>query len=149
MNGGHTTTSTSLVVLVVEPVRQLLHDLDRVEVVVVHLPVARDDRLALAAITVHSPIPGSPRSACKPGEVAVLDELERRAATGADVVDAIGEADLADRGRAVAAADDGETATVGDRLGDAYACPAANGASSNTPIGPFHNTVRGAAISSA
>ena len=35
-----------LVVLGLEPVRELLHHLDRHEVVVVHLPVRRDDRLA-------------------------------------------------------------------------------------------------------
>ena len=37
-----------LVVGVVEPVRELLHHLDRLQVVVVHLPVARHQRLAIA-----------------------------------------------------------------------------------------------------
>ena len=40
-----------LVVGLVEAVRELLHALDRDEVVVVHLPVARDDRLALRSCT--------------------------------------------------------------------------------------------------
>ena len=37
------------------------------------------------------------------GEIALLDELERRAAAGAHVVDAVGEPELADRRGAVAA----------------------------------------------
>src|SRR4051794_36955926 len=54
------------------------------------------------------------------GEVALLDELERRAAAGAHVVDGAVEPELADRGGAVAAPDDREAGAVGhgrrDRL---------------------------------
>ena len=57
-----------------------------------HLPVAGDDRLAVvgAAISLGSFV----AERVEAGEVALLDELERRAATGADVVDPVGEAEL-------------------------------------------------------
>src|SRR6478609_4783161 len=49
------------------------------------------------------------------GEVALLDELERRAAAGAHVVDGAVEPELADRRGAVAAPDDREAGAFGDR----------------------------------
>ena len=55
-------------------------------------------------------------------------------------VTAVGEPELGQRRRRVAAADDGRRRARGDRLGD-RARPAANGSSSNAPIGPFQNTV--------
>ena len=48
----------------------------------------------------------------------MLDELERRATAGADVVHPVGEPELTERRGAVPAADDGEAPTVGDGLGD-------------------------------
>src|SRR5688572_5378976 len=51
------------------------------------------------------------------GQVALLDELERRAPAGRHVVDFVDEAEAGQRGRTVAAADDGEAATIGDGLG--------------------------------
>src|SRR5436309_1463156 len=54
-------------------------------------------------------------------EVAVLQELQRRAAAGGDVADLVGEAELLDGGGGVAAADDRGGAVaggVGDGLGD-------------------------------
>ena len=50
------------------------------------------------------------------------------------------------RRRRVAAADDGDPRRVGDRLRRPSACPAANGASSKAPIGPFQKTVPARAI---
>src|SRR5688500_12711349 len=52
------------------------------------------------------------------GQVALFEELERRATAGRDVVDVLVETELRDRSRAVAAADNSERAAVGDRLGD-------------------------------
>src|SRR3954467_4326491 len=49
------------------------------------------------------------------GQVPLLDELERRTAAGAHVVDLVGQTELANGGRAVAAADDREAGAVGDR----------------------------------
>src|SRR5438045_7140591 len=51
------------------------------------------------------------------GQVALLDVLERRAPTGGHVVDVVVEAEAVQRGRAVAAADDGERLAAGDGLG--------------------------------
>src|ERR1700730_5820391 len=69
--------------------------------------------------SVSSPSEGSLRSKCfQAGQVAPLDELERRAAAGAHVVDAVGEAELADGGGAVAAPDHRERGRSCDRLRD-------------------------------
>src|SRR5687768_11084766 len=51
------------------------------------------------------------------GEVALLEELERRATAGGHVVDLVVEAELGERRGAVAPADDGEAPAVGHRLG--------------------------------
>ena len=53
----------------------------------------------------------------QPGEVAELEQFERRAAAGGHVVDVVGEPELGERRRRVAAADDGERLGVGDGLG--------------------------------
>ena len=89
------------------------------------------------------------RSACEAGEVALLDELERRAAAGAHVVDPVGEAELADRRGAVAATDDRERRGTPATASATARVPAANGASSNMPIGPFQSTVAASATTSA
>ena len=68
---------------------QLLHQLQRLEVVVVHLPVAADQRLPRLA---HSD--GLPAQRPQAGEVALLEELEAGTTTGADVVDSVGQAEL-------------------------------------------------------
>ena len=69
------------------------------------------------------------------------EELERRAAAGRDVRDAVGDAGLLDRRDRVAAADDRRALHRGHRLRDRRSCPAANASISNTPIGPFQTTV--------
>ena len=51
-------------------------------------------------------------------ESLALDQLQRRAAAGGHVRDAVGEPELGHRGRGVAAADDGHGIRIGDRLGD-------------------------------
>ena len=53
----------------------------------------------------------------QPGQVALLDELERRTATGGHVVDAFVEAELGQGRRAVAPAHDGEAGRGRHRLG--------------------------------
>ena len=53
----------------------------------VHLPVARDQRRARGAV-IRRP-PPAPSSACTPGRVLALDQLERRAAAGGEVVDRV------------------------------------------------------------
>jgi hypothetical protein len=50
-------------------------------------------------------------------EDLALEHLERGAAAGGDVVDAVGEAGLVDRRDAVAAADQGVAGALGDRAG--------------------------------
>src|SRR3954453_20914471 len=50
-------------------------------------------------------------------QVTQFEQLERRAAAGAHVVDAIGEPELPHCGRAVAAAHDGEAVRLGDGFG--------------------------------
>ena len=52
------------------------------------------------------------------GQVAALDEFERRAAAGREEVDPVGQAEVLERAGAVATADDGEPGAVGDGLGD-------------------------------
>src|SRR5438270_7314034 len=52
----------------------------------------------------------------EPREVALLDQLERRSATGRHVVDAVVEPELVDRGDDVAAAHHGEARRLGDGL---------------------------------
>ena len=76
-------------------------------------------------------------------------QLERRAAAGRHMVYAIGEAEVAHRRRRCRR----RRSTVKPRQ-SATACatvrvPAANGSSSNTPIGPFHSTVAAPAMTSA
>src|SRR5438093_897749 len=54
----------------------------------------------------------------EPGEVALLDELQRGAAAGGHVVDLVVEAELLEGAGAVAPAHDGEPLAVGHGLGD-------------------------------
>ncbi len=82
------------------------------------------------------------------GEVALFQQLQRRPATGGEVVDLVGQAEGRHGGRAVAPADHGEgrasaTASATARV------PAAKRSSSNSPMGPFHNTVRASWTTSA
>ena len=87
-------------------VRQLLHDLDRLEVVVVHLPVAADQRLAV--VLSHRAFDALSQG-CEAGQVAQLEQLERRAAAGATRGRLrSARPNCATRRGAVAAADDGE-----------------------------------------
>ena len=93
-----------LVVRGVERVAQLLHHLDGLQVVVVHLPVAAHQRLAAGSAGAL----GAPLSAARPGR----SPCSRYSSDAPPPVDtwstAAGEAELGQRGRAVAAADDGE-----------------------------------------
>ena len=133
---------------------ELLHEVGGLEVVEVHLPVARHERDALACLGSH----GCRVVQClvedgEAGQLLALEVLQAGAATGGDVAElVVGEAELAHgRGR-VAAADDGQRTLRGDldeRLRRAAAVPAAYGAISNAPIGPFQNTVRQSASFSA
>ena len=69
----------------------------------VHLPVARDQRGARA----HGATSARLRAPARPGSVLALDQLERRAAAGGEVVDRVLAArSCAQRRRRVAAADD-------------------------------------------
>ena len=68
------------------------------------------------------------------------EELERGAAAGRDVRDAIGDAGLVDGRHRIAAADDRRALDVRHRLRDAERA-GANASISKTPIGPFHTTV--------
>ena len=76
---------------------------------VVHLPVARHHRLAVA----HRSRPF--RSACRPGRSPCSMNSSDAPPPVRHVVDAVGEPELAHRRRAVAAADDREAAAVGAR----------------------------------
>ena len=64
------------------------------------------------------------------GQVAVLDQLQRRAAAGRDEIDPAGQTELVERGGAVAAADDGEAAASATASATVRV-PAANRSSSN------------------
>ena len=80
-------------------------------------------------------------------QVALLDQLQRSTAAGRNVVHSVGKPELAGRRRTVASTHHREATAVGHGLGDGTG-PAANRGSSNTPMGPFHNTVRASAITS-
>ena len=56
-----------VVVLLLEPVRELLHDLDRFEMRVVHLPVAGHERLAVCHVKISLSQARDARSAWSPG----------------------------------------------------------------------------------
>ena len=90
------------------------------------------------AITRRPPRLRAPR---RPGSVAPLDQLERRAAAGREVVDRVLQAELRERRRRVAAADDRHARRAPRPPRRRARVPAANGSSSKAPIGPFQNTV--------
>jgi hypothetical protein len=81
------------------------------------------------------------------GQRLALDELQRRAAARREVVDAVREAELRERRGRVAAAHDRRARRAAIASATARV-PAANGSSSNAPIGPFQNTVPASAITS-
>ena len=124
---------------------QLLHGLDRLEVVEVHLPVAGDERRRI------TPRPGrafgAARSAASPAgrrARAARGSRHRRWTRGRRRRRA--------RTRASAAAESPPPTTV-NAFVSAIACatvrvPAAKRSSSNIPIGPFQNTVRASMITS-
>ena len=112
VNGGSTATSHAVEVGVVEREGELLHERDRLEVVEVHLPVARHERETASAMDQSS------RTAI-PGRRLPSRNSRRRTSTGGDVREAgLVDAEQADGGGGVAAADDGEPVDAGDRLGD-------------------------------
>ena len=88
------------------------------------------ERGRLGARAVHLPVAGEQRD-CGPwrrqpsrtfdaGQLASLEELERRAAAGRDVGDGVGLPGARERGDRVAAADDRDAATGRQRLGDRH-----------------------------
>ena len=83
-----------------------------------------------------------------PGEILALEVLQRRATAGRDVTElVVGEAELPHGGRRVTATDDSQRAGargVDEAWATAFV-PAANGAISKAPIGPFQKTVRASA----
>src|SRR5262245_20998035 len=137
-----------LVVVGVEPVRQLLHDLDRDQVVVVHLPVRRDDRLAARVSHEVAPLPWLPeRSASRPGRSPC--SMNSREAPPPVLTWSTSSANPICR---IAAALSPPPTTVKPAQ-DATASatvrvPPAKGATSKTPIGPFQRSVPVRSISS-
>ena len=98
-----------------------------------------------------SPRPAACRSAVierlHAGQRLALEQLERRAAAGREVRDRVGQPEAlaaprrSRRRRPPSCRRSAASASATARV------PAANGSSSNAPIGPFQNTVRAAAIS--
>ena len=121
---------------------QLLDERDRLQVVEVHLPVAGDQRGATARSAASCSLPSEDLQS---GKLLALEELEAGAAARRDVTEGVVvEPELADRRGGVSAADDRRPSTSVSACATALV-PAANGASSNTPMGPFQNTVFGCA----
>ena len=75
------------------------------------------------------------------GQGLALEELERGAAAGADVAHLLGEAELLDGGHRVAAAPTDRGPVLPARNRAIAFVPSAICGISNTPIGPFQNTV--------
>src|SRR4029453_7947228 len=124
-----------LVVGVGEPVRQLLDDLDRVQVRVVHLPVAGHDRPPLV-VRHHLSIFLDSRSARRPGRSPC--SMNSRDAPPPVLTWSI--RSLSPKRRTAAALSPPPTTVKPGQRATASATarvPAANGATSNTPIGPF------------
>src|SRR5262245_3193152 len=134
-----------LVVTVLEPVRELLDDLDRVQMRVVHLPVAGHDRPPLVAR--HQLLFPS-RSARSPGRSRC--SMNSRDAPPPVLTWSMRSASPK---RRTAAALSPPPTTVNPRhAATAFATarvPAANGATSNTPMGPFHSSIAAPPMSSA
>src|SRR4029453_15411056 len=127
-----------LVVGVGEPVRQLLDDLDRVQVRVVHLPVAGHDRPPLV-VRHHLSIFLDSRSARRPGRSRC--SMNSRDAPPPVLTWSM-RSPSPKRRTAAALAPPPPPEKPGPRApGPAPArAPAANGATSNTPIGPFQRS---------
>src|SRR5436190_15113885 len=135
-----------LVVGGVEAVRQLLHHLNRDEMVVVHLPVAGDDRPAACRIG-HQPR-GPFRNASRPGRSP--SSMYSSAAPPPVLMWSM--RSVMPRCRIAAALSPPPTTVKPRQSATASAMaavPAANGATSNMPIGPFHSTDAAPAMRSA
>ena len=114
---------------VVQQVAELLHGLDRLQVRLVHLPVRRDDRPSVGRLS---------RGLLQDrdaGERASLEELERGAAAGGQVVERRLQAGLADGGERVAAADDRERVGVRRTRAPPRACPPRTARARTRPSG--------------
>src|SRR5262249_41495722 len=125
-----------LVITVLEPVRELLDDLDRVQMRVVHLPVAGHDRPPLVAR--HQDLFPS-RSARSPGRSPC--SMNSRDAPPPVLTWSMRSA--SPKRRTAAALSPPPTTVNPGQPATASATarvPAANGATSNTPIGPFHSS---------
>src|SRR4029453_16500334 len=134
-----------LVVGVGEPVRQLLDDLDRVQVRVVHLPVAGHDRPPLVAGH-HLSIFVDSRSASSPGRSPC--SMNSRDAPPPVLTWSI--RSPSPRCRTAAALSPPPTTVKPGHRATASATarvPAANGVNSNTPIGPFQRSRAASPIS--
>src|SRR5262249_43265279 len=124
-----------VVVGLVEPVRQLLHHLDRFQMVVVHLPVARHERHAFRHTR-----RSYARNACKPGRSP--NSMSSSAAP--PPADTWSPRSASPTPRTAAALSPPPTTVKAGESATASATvrvPAANAAISKTPIGPFHSTV--------
>ena len=153
-NGGSTTTSTACELLLGQAERELLGQRDRLEVVEVHLPVAGDQRLAAARTAEArsrdaSPSSDSPRgrrrpaASCPRGTPATRRRRSRCGRTRSRRGRARARPPPSRRRRRRTGPSTAATASATPRV------PAANGATSNTPIGPFQNTVAASASAAA
>ena len=83
------------------------------------------------------------------GQVAVLEKLERRPAAGRDVVDPVGQPEARPGRRRCRPPPPRVKPLASATASATVRVPAANRGSSNTPMGPFHRTVRASAMTSA
>src|SRR5207248_2224641 len=131
-----------LVVLGRQQERQLLDDLDRLEVVQVHLPVPADQRLAgrraHRADSRSAANPGRSPSSSSSNDAPPPVDTWSTSASNPNCLMAAAESPPPTTVKAFVSA----RAWATDRV------PAANRGSSNTPIGPFHSTVRASMITS-
>ena len=112
---------------------------------------AGDELLGLGDRLVHLPVAGDERAcgSCfehlDAGQRLAFDQLERGAAAGRQVGDVVGEAELRAAPRRCRRRRRPSSPGVAATASATARVPAANGSSSNAPIGPFQNTVPGVA----
>src|SRR5207302_223429 len=129
-------------ILVFEPEPEFLHHLDRLEMRVVHLPIARHHRLANGHR--RNPL----RKACNPGR----SPSSISSSEAPPPVDTWSMRSASPNRRTAAALSPPPTTVKPRQSATAPATvrvPAANGSSSKTPIGPFQSTVAAPAMTSA
>ena len=129
-------------VLGLEPQAEVAHGVQRLDVVVVHLPVPAHQRAARGSPPGRV---GSQPQGVDAGQVALrLDVGQRRTTAGREEVDLVGEAELLERAvrcrRRRPPRTRGRRATASATM----RVPPAKRRSSKAPSGPFHSTVPGA-----